>query len=99
MEDAMAVKPIPDGYGTVTPYLIVDDADALLTFARAAFGATLVEEHRAPDGRVVHADMLIGDSHVMVGQANENWQARPGTILLYLEDADAAYQAALAAGG
>ena len=95
----MAVKPIPEGYRTVTPYLIVENADALLAFARAAFGAAVIEEHRTPDGRVMHADLLIGDSHVMVGQAGDRWPARPGTILLYLEDADATYQAALAAGG
>ena len=95
----MAVKPVPEGYRTVTPYLIVQDANALLTFVRDAFKAQVVEEHRTPDGTVVHADFMIGDSHVMAGQGSDRWPAQPGTVLLYVEDADAIYRAALAAGG
>jgi uncharacterized glyoxalase superfamily protein PhnB len=95
----MATKPVPEGYRTVTPYLIVKDADKLLQFVKAAFGATVKEEHRLPDGSVMHADVMIGDSHVMMGQANEKWRAMPGSIMLYVPDADATYQAALRAGG
>src|SRR5687768_12184195 len=95
----MGVKPIPEGYHTATPYLMVSDADALLRFVTAAFQATTVEDHRDAEGRVVHADVMIGDSHVMLGQANDQWKARPGTVLLYVPDADATYAAALAAGG
>ena len=95
----MAVKPVPEGYRTVTPYLIVQDASALLTFVRDVFQAKVVEEHRTPDGSVVHADFMIGDSHVMAAQGSDRWPAQPGTVLLYVEDADAIYRAALAAGG
>ena len=95
----MAVKPIPEGYHTATPYLIVTDADALLRFVTAAFQATVVEDHRDSSGRVVHADVLVGTSHLMLGQANDKWKAQPGTVLLYVPDADATYAAALAAGG
>ena len=95
----MAVKPVPEGYRTVTPYLIVQDANALLTFVRDVFKAKVVEEHRTPDGSVVHADFMIGDSHVMAGQGSDRWPAQPATVLLYVEDADAIYRAALAAGG
>ena len=95
----MAVKPVPEGYRTVTPYLIVTDADALLRFMTAALQGQIVEAHRTPDGRVLHADVMIGDSHVMLGQASEKWQAKPGAVLLYVPDADATYSAALAAGG
>ena len=94
----MAVKPVPEGYHTATPYLIVSDADALLRFVTAAFQAKTVEDHRDASGRVVHADIMIGDSHIMLGQANEQWKAQPGTVLLYVPDADATYAAALAAG-
>lgn len=94
----MAVKPVPEGYRTVTPYLIVSDADSLLRFVQAAFGARVHDEHRGPDGSVMHADVIIGDSHVMMGQANEKWRAIPGSIHLYVPDADATYQAALRAG-
>lgn len=94
----MTVKPIPDGYTAVTPYLIVGDADRLLEFMKAAFGARVHDEHRLPDGTVMHADVVIGDAHVMLGQANEKWPEMLGSIMLYVPDADATYAAALAAG-
>jgi PhnB protein len=99
LEVAVAVKPVPEGYHTVTPYLIVEDANALLEFVRQAFNAKVNEEHRGPDGKVVHADFTIGDSHVMAAQGGDRWPATPGTVLLYVENADAMYEAALAAGG
>lgn len=95
----MAVKPIPEGYTAVTPYLIVRDVDALLRFMKAAFNARVKEEHRLPNGAVMHADVIVGDAHVMMGQANDKWQEKTGSILLYVPDADATYAAALAAGG
>jgi PhnB protein len=94
----MPVRAIPEGYHTVTPYLIVSDADRLLTFMKSALNAQVKEEHRLPDGTVMHADVVIGDSHVMVGQANEKWRTMTGSILLYVPDVDATYQAALRAG-
>lgn len=95
----MAAKPVPDGYTSVTPYLIVKDADALLRFVTAAFDARITEEHRLPDGSVMHADVLIGDGHVMLGQASGVWTERLGSILVYVPDADAVYERALQAGG
>jgi PhnB protein len=95
----MAVKAIPEGYRTVTPYLIVSDADALLRFVKAALNGQVKEEHRMPDGTLMHADVIIGDSHVMMGQAGGPYGPIPGSILLYVEDADATYEAALKAGG
>ena len=95
----MAVKPIPEGYHTVVPYLIVKNVDTLLQFLGAAFDARIVEAHRLPDGSVMHADVMIGDSHVMMGQASGRFPEQTGSILLYVPDADATYQAALAAGG
>jgi PhnB protein len=94
----MAVKPIPEGYHTVTPYLIVKDVDRLLQFLKGAFNAQVVEEHRQSDGSVMHADVLIGDSHVMMGQAGGQWGEKLGSIMLYVPDADATYRAALEAG-
>ena len=94
----MAVKPIPEGYHTVIPYLIVKDADAALRFMTTGLGGRIVEEHRLPDGSVMHADVLIGDSHVMLGQASDRFPEQTGSILLYVADADATYRAALAAG-
>jgi PhnB protein len=94
----MAVKAIPEGYHTAVPYLIVNDADKLLTFLKTAFNGKVKEEHRTPDGKVMHADVMIGDSHIMMGQANERYRAMPGSVLLYVADCDALYNAALKAG-
>ena len=94
----MAVRPIPEGYTAVTPYLILRDVDKLLNFVTAAFNATIVDVHRDPAGRVMHADITIGGAHVMMGQANDKWPEKLGSIHLYVPDADATYQAAIAAG-
>jgi PhnB protein len=94
----MAVNPIPDGYTAVTPYLIARDVDKILEFVKAAFGATIADIHRDGSGRVMHADVTIGNAHIMMGQANEKWPERLGSIHVYVPDADATYRAALAAG-
>jgi PhnB protein len=94
----MAVKPIPEGYTAVTPYLIVRDVDRLLAFLQAAFDATIVGVHRDKDGRVMHADALIGGAHVMMGQASDRFPEKLGSIHLYVPDADATYRAAISAG-
>lgn len=95
----MAVKPIPDGYHTVTPYLVIEGAARLIDFLKAAFGAE--EIFRMPgkdEGTVGHAEIRIGDSMIMVADANEEYPARPSMIALYVEDVDATYQRAIAAG-
>src|SRR4051794_30563563 len=93
----MAVKPIPDGYHSVTPYLTVPDAAGLIDFLRRAFGAQ--EVHRfTRDGAVSHAEVRIGDSVVMLGQAGGEWKAMPAALHLYVPDADAVYRRALQAG-
>lgn len=95
----MTAKPIPEGYTAVTPYLIVRDPGVVTAFVTAAFGASVVDEHRDDDGRVRHADVLIGGAHVMMGGADEKWPEQKGSILVYVPDVDATYKAALAAGG
>ncbi|HEX2832304.1 MAG TPA: VOC family protein [Thermoanaerobaculia bacterium] len=94
----MAVKPVPDGYRTVTPYLTVSDLRATLDFVEKAFQARVTELHSGPDGKPRHAEVEIGDSKVMMGQANEKWGVRNGSLYLYLEDTDGTYARALAAG-
>ena len=94
----MAAKPIPDGYTAVTPYLIARNVDRILEFLETAFRATIVEVHRDGEGRVMHADVTIGDAHIMMGQANDKWPERLGAIHLYVPDADGAYRAAIDAG-
>jgi PhnB protein len=82
----------------VTPYLVVPDADAELRFLKAAFDGTEVESHRNPDNTVMHAEIAIGDSLVMVGQAAAQWAPRPAALYLWVADVDATYARALAAG-
>ena len=90
----MAVKPIPEGYHTVVPYVVAADAEALLKFLKTGLKAKEIEVMRYPDGRVWHGDVLIGDSHVMLSQATEQHPAMPATLYLYVPDTDAAYRAA-----
>ncbi|MGA2401276.1 MAG: VOC family protein [Syntrophobacteraceae bacterium] len=96
----MPVKPIPEGYHTVTPLLSVNGAVRLIDFMKKAFGATEVYRFPAPDGSVMHAEMKIGDSVLMLGEAMcEGASPMPIALYLYVNDADATYRAALDAGG
>lgn len=94
----MAVNPIPEGYPRVIPYLVVTRAQPLIAFLQSVFGGQLIERMEAADGRVMHAEVRIGDSVVMIGEAKEGFPARPTSLYLYVEDVDAAYQRALHAG-
>ncbi len=85
-------------YRTVTPYLVVTDADAELTFLKTAFGATEGQIQRNADNTVMHAEITIGDSLVMLGQANGRWTPRTASLYLWVADVDATYARALAAG-
>lgn len=87
-----------DTYRTVTPYLLVPDADAELTFLKTAFGAVEVNCQRNPDHSVAHAEITIGDSLVMLGQASEQWKPRSAALYLWVDEVDATYARALAAG-
>jgi PhnB protein len=69
----MAVKPIPEGYHSVTPYLTLDDATRALEFYKKAFGAVEVLRMPTPDGKIGHAEIKIGDSHVMLADENPRW--------------------------
>ena len=94
----MPVKHVPDGYHSVTPYLVVKGVADLLPFLEKAFGASLSECLRRPDGTVMHAEARIGDSVVMLGEASEKHPPRPSVLYLYVPDCDAAWRRALAAG-
>ncbi len=92
------VDPIPRGYRTVTPYLIVRNVPRLIEFLQQAFGATELMRSVRPDGSVMHAEAQIGDSRVMMGEAPASWPPMPGCVHLYVVDADALYHLALQAG-
>lgn len=94
----MSVKPIPEGFTAVTPYLIVEGAASLLDFMKQAFGADERLRMDGADGTINHAEVSIGGSVVMLGDAGDEWSAMPGFIYLYVDDCDATYERALAAG-
>ena len=85
-------------YRTVTPYLVVSDADAELAFLKTAFGATELNCQRHPDNTVMHAEITIGETLVMLGQAGGAWMPRTAALYLWVEDVDATYARALEAG-
>ena len=103
----MAVKPIPDGYHSVTPYLILHDATAALEFYKKAFGAVELLRMPAPGGRIGHAEIRIGDSPVMLADENLEINARsartiggsPISLMVYVPNVDAIVAQAVAAGG
>ena len=95
----MAVKPISDGYHTVTPYLVVADAEAQIDFLKKAFGAEETFRHKDDKGRVSHAEVRVGNSMLMIGQARDQWTPKPAMFYLYVEDVDAVYKRAVEAGG
>lgn len=95
----MPVKPIPNGYHSVTPYLVVTDARAFVAFAQNALAAEQICSTTAPDGAVTHAEIRIGDSRVMIGQTRGARKPFPAMLYLYVTSADVSYRRAVAAGG
>ena len=94
-----AAKPIPDGYATITPSLIVEDAAGYLDFLATAFGAVERMRMTMPDGEIGHAEVEIGDSVVMVSDATPpDFPATASQIHLYVEDVDSTYVVAVKAG-
>jgi len=89
---------IPDGYGTVFPYLFVRDGQGYLDFLQRAFGAEVLGRTEGPAGSVANARVRIGTTSFMVSTAGERFPPSASAFYLYVEDADAAYQQALAAG-
>ena len=97
---ATQVKPVPEGFHTVTPYLVVDGAEKIIRFVKEAFGAQPVfEPMMRPDGKVMHAEFKIGDSVVMLADTSERAQATSDMLYLYVPNVDAVYQKAIKAGG
>jgi PhnB protein len=92
------VNPIPPGYRTLTPYLVVKDGRAQLEFLEKAFDAKVEHVNERADGSVGHASLDIGDSKIMIGQAIAGYPAMPSAVYMYVPDCDAVYRKALAAG-
>jgi PhnB protein len=102
----MAAKPIPDGYHSATPYLIVAGAADAIEFYKRAFGAVELFRMAKPDGKVGHAEIRIGDSVIMLADEHPDMGYRspsslggsPVSIMLYMEDVDGVFARALEAG-
>lgn len=102
----MPAKNPPSGYHAVTPALVVRDAAAAIDFYQRAFGATELSRMAGPDGSIAHAEVQIGDSIIMLGEENAQWGTRSplslegvhGSLHLYVDDADAAFDRAIRAG-
>ena len=102
----MPVKPVPEGYHTATPYLIIKGAAKAIEFYKKAFGATELFRMAAPEGKIGHAEIKIGDSPIMMADEHPEMKAlspeslggSPISMLLYVEDVDAMFKQAIAAG-
>ncbi len=87
----------PQGYHTITPYMTVHDAPKLIEFLKQVFGAVPGERHDRPDGKIMHAEIKIGDSMVMISDACEAMGPAPSHLYFYLEDVDTVFAKAIAA--
>ncbi|HEX7707261.1 MAG TPA: VOC family protein [Thermoanaerobaculia bacterium] len=102
----MPVHHIPDGYHSVIPYLIIDGAARAIDFYKEAFGATEVMRMEDPSGKVGHAELRIGDAHIMLADEYPDLGFRgpgavggtPVIIMIYVENADICFQAAISRG-
>ena len=103
----MAVKTIPDGYHSVTPYLIISGAADAIDYYKNAFGATELLRMPAPGGKVGHAEIKIGDSPIMLAdefpemgyKSPTTLGGSPVSIMIYVEDVDSVFKKAITAGG
>jgi PhnB protein len=102
----MAVKPVPEGYHSVTPYLVCHDAAGAIDFYRQVFGAEELMRMPSPGGKVGHAELRIGDSTIMLADEHPEVGARsprtvggtPVSLMVYVPDVDATFKKALGAG-
>ena len=94
----VSVRPIPEGYHSVTPWIISRDSARLIEFLNAAFGAEELARVVGEDGSIGHAEVRIGDSVVMMFDAKPHWPDTPAFLRLYVADGDAVFQQALRAG-
>jgi PhnB protein len=95
----MKVNPIPEGCHSITPYLLVPDVGRLIEFLKKAFDAVEREKIARPSGSILHAQVKIGDSILMIGEPQSPWKPLPTMLYLYVTDVDATYKRAVAAGG
>jgi uncharacterized glyoxalase superfamily protein PhnB len=95
----MPTTPIRAGFHTITPYIFAQNASRLVDFISAAFAGEVVNRKERPDGAVMHAEIRVGDSMLMLGEASPQFGSMPTSIYLYVTDCDTVYQTALNSGG
>lgn len=90
----------PEGYHTITPYLIIPEANKFLEFVKEVFGAEekmkVIKE--GTKDKIMHAEILIGDSLIMLGNSGNQWLPRPGSLFIYVENGDETYHKAISRG-
>jgi len=94
----MPVKPIPDNYPRVTPYLIVKDVDVLLNFLTKVFDAEIKDRMTLKEGTVNHAEVKIGNSVIMIGKSNNDYPPQNTMLYVFVEDTDKTYNKAIQEG-
>ena len=94
----MAVKPIPENYPRVSPYLIVKNVEETMDFIQYVFDGKVLEKMKTPNGSVNHGEISIGDSVIMIGRATESHEPQNVMLYIYVDDTDAAYKRALEKG-
>jgi len=95
----MPANPIREGFRTITPYLFAQNAARLIEFICAAFSGEVTFRKLRPDGSVMHAEMRVGNSMLMLADQTEEFGPNPTSIYLYVPDCDVSYQSALDSGG
>jgi uncharacterized glyoxalase superfamily protein PhnB len=88
----------PDGYTSVSPYLIVDGASRTIEFLKRAFSAVEIRRFPAPNGQLMHAEVRIDDTVVMIADGADGWPPVPSHVHVYVPDVDGAYRRAIEAG-
>jgi uncharacterized glyoxalase superfamily protein PhnB len=95
----MSMPKKPEGYSSVSSYLVVEGAQRVIDFLKKTFDAAELRRYEMPDGSIMHAEVRIDDTVVMIGDAGGQWPAFPSWLHVYVEDVDATYRKALDAGG
>jgi uncharacterized glyoxalase superfamily protein PhnB len=95
----MSVKPIPEGYSNVIPFLVCNGADKVIDFCQKVFGAKVMDISKDDKGIIMHASIQIRDSAVMLTESSERYPAQSAMMYVYMENCDETYKLGIAAGG
>ena len=97
-QSQMSASHKPDSYSTVSPYLIVDGASATIDFLMTVFGAVELRRFQNPEGKLMHSEVRIDDTVVMIADGSDDWPPAPSYVHVYVNDVDATYKRALENG-